>query len=111
MPASSDPVDPLTAQTGFTAAERKLRATLAAESRWAQPGSRETARVTARASMIARFEKQVDPDGVLPPAERAKLAESARRAHLLSMSLKSVRARRLRKEREKAKADKAAGAA
>jgi hypothetical protein len=44
--------------------------------------------------MLAKFERQVDPEGVLPPAERAKQAENARRAHYQRMALKSVQARR-----------------
>lgn len=103
MPASGDPpVDPLTAKTGLNATERSLRAARAAHTRWLDPDAREAARVKARESMNRRFAKQVDPDNSLPPAERAKLAENARKAHLLGMSLKASRARRLRKERKAA---------
>jgi hypothetical protein len=41
-----------------------------------------------------RFAKQVDPDGVLPPEERAKRADSARRAYFLGLAAKSAKARR-----------------
>jgi hypothetical protein len=44
----------------------------------------------------ARFEKQVDPEGKLSPAERAKRAASARAAFYLSIQLKSIQARRRR---------------
>jgi hypothetical protein len=46
--------------------------------------------------LLDKFEKQVDPDGKLPPAERAIRAEHARLAHYKRMSLKSARARRRR---------------
>ncbi len=40
-----------------------------------------------------RFEKQVDPEGVLDPKERARRAEHARKAHSLGLALKSAQAR------------------
>jgi hypothetical protein len=48
-------------------------------------------------AMLAKFEREVDPDGALLPAERAKRAENARKAHYKRMALKSVEARRRRK--------------
>jgi len=52
---------------------------------------------------MERFEREVDPDGVLAPAERALRAESARKAHFARMAAKSLRVRR-----EKAAARRAA---
>ncbi|MEY8013837.1 hypothetical protein [Mycobacterium servetii] len=46
--------------------------------------------------MLEKFAHQVDPDGTLPPAERAKRAESLRRAHFKRLALKSAQARRRR---------------
>lgn len=45
------------------------------------------------------FEREVDPDGTLPPVERGKRAESARRAHYLRLALRSARARRTSQSR------------
>jgi len=42
----------------------------------------------------AKFEREVDPDGTLPPAERAARAERARRAHMLTLAAKSAAVRR-----------------
>jgi hypothetical protein len=42
----------------------------------------------------ARFERLVDPDGTLDPAERAIRADRAQRAHMLSLSAKSAASRR-----------------
>jgi hypothetical protein len=51
----------------------------------------------AREGFYAKFEREVDPDGLLTPRERAKRAEFARKAHMQRMALKSVQARRRRK--------------
>jgi hypothetical protein len=40
-----------------------------------------------------RFDRQVDPDGTLPPEERARRAAHARRAYFQGLALKSARAR------------------
>lgn len=45
---------------------------------------------------MARFEREVDPDGVLDPCERAKRAESARQAYYAKLAYQSARARRER---------------
>lgn len=47
----------------------------------------------------ARFEKLVDPEGQLDPAERAKRVERAMTAHMLALSAKSAEVRRQRRER------------
>jgi hypothetical protein len=51
----------------------------------------------ARRAFRGRFEKQVDPDGVLPEAERLRRAEYARRDFYTRMAHKSAEARRNRK--------------
>jgi len=48
----------------------------------------------ARDAFNNKFEHEVDPDGILPPAERAKRAEHARKAYMQGLALKAVRARR-----------------
>lgn len=45
---------------------------------------------------MAKFEREVDPDGILPPDERARRADHKRRAYFLKLSLKSAKARRAR---------------
>jgi hypothetical protein len=42
----------------------------------------------------ARFERLVDPDGVLDEAERSARADRARRAHMLTLAARSAEARR-----------------
>lgn len=47
---------------------------------------------------MRRFERLVDPDGVMPEAERMQRADSLRSAHFAELALKSAQARRIRKE-------------
>jgi hypothetical protein len=77
---------------GLTPAQRSLRSRLAAYSLQAQRDSKETTQA-ARAAFLNRFEREVDPDGSLPPAERARRAQAALRAHMTRLALASSRAR------------------
>lgn len=61
-------------------AERTLIARQAAHASWAQTEDRTARSAPGRIAADARFEKQVDPEGRLSPAERAKRAASARAA-------------------------------
>jgi hypothetical protein len=45
---------------------------------------------------MERFEREVDPGGTLAPEDRARRAESARKAYFLRLALKSAKARRAR---------------
>lgn len=73
--------------------ERRLRAQIAANSRWAAEPDRAAATAAARGAFMRRFEDQVDPDRLLPEGERAKRAENARRAHFQRLALASAKAR------------------
>jgi hypothetical protein len=53
----------------------------------------------ARAAFLARFEREVDPDGVLDPIERARRATFARRKYFAALALTSSKARRRRRTR------------
>jgi hypothetical protein len=44
----------------------------------------------------AKYETAADPDGVLPPDERARRADLLHRAHMLRAAHASVKARRAR---------------
>ena len=78
----------------LTPAERKLRAQLAAHTSWANTEDRTKRTEAGRQALHAKFEHEVDPDGVLDPVERARRAESARKAHFARLALKSAQARR-----------------
>ncbi len=50
-----------------------------------------------RAVFLSRFDREVDPDGVLDPAERARRSSYARKAYFAQLALKSAKARAARK--------------
>ena len=54
----------------------------------------------ARAAALARFEREVDPQGVLPLEERARRAEAARKLHFTGLALASAKARSKNKTAE-----------
>jgi hypothetical protein len=74
--------------------DRTLIASLAAHSSWARTADPAARTANARRAFLDRFEKEADPDGVLPPAERARRAEHLRKAHYQRMALRSAQARR-----------------
>lgn len=80
----------------LTAEQRSMAASIAANERWANTDDRSAATRAGREAFLARFERQVDPDGTLSPAERTRRAENARRAHFARLALKSSQARRAR---------------
>ncbi len=75
--------DPIRAQAGKVGGHR-LHAT---------HDSREIA-ARARQGFLRRFEVEVDPDCILPEAERQRRAEQAKRAYMAALALKSAMARR-----------------
>lgn len=81
----------------LTPEQRSQRAQIAAFVLHSQVDSVEHT-APARAAFLARFERDVDPDGVLPEEERLRRAECARKAYFRQLALKSAR-RRARRER------------
>jgi hypothetical protein len=73
--------------------ERRLRAQLGAHEQWAREPDRTARTAKARRGFLAKLEAEVDPQGVLPPEERARRAEHLRKAHMIRMSLAASRAR------------------
>ena len=57
---------------GLTPAERTLRSRVAAHKSWENTTNPTARTAPGRAAFLDRFERQIDPDGTLPPAERAK---------------------------------------
>jgi hypothetical protein len=79
----------------LTPTERSLRARAAAYRLHSLYDSRQLT-ANARAAFQDRFARQVDPDGILPEAERQRRAECARKAYYAALAAKSARARRQR---------------
>ena len=86
------------ANDGLSPQQRSLRARLAAHAMHAKHDTDQVSR-PGREAFLARFERQVDPDGVMPDAERRRRAEHAKRAHMTRLALRSAQARRTRGRR------------
>lgn len=78
----------------MTTTERSLIASIASHESWAKTQDRAARTAPARAAMAAKFEREVDPDNVLPPDVRAKMADNAKSAYYRRLAVKSARARR-----------------
>ena len=63
---------------------------IAAEISWARTNDRAARTRPARETFLKRFEKEVDPDGALPPEERRQRAEHAKRAYMLQLAKRSA---------------------
>ena len=81
---------PAPAGQSVSSSERSLRGKIGAYSLHAQG---KTNTVPARAAFLDRFEREVDPDGLLPPEVRAKRAKAAKSAYFSGLALKSAKAR------------------
>lgn len=79
----------------LTPVERQLRARMGGHACHAKHDSTQIT-APARAAFLAKFERQVDPDGTLTPEERARRAEHARQQYFAGLALKSATARRKR---------------
>ena len=53
----------------------------------------------ARAKFLSRFEREVNPDGVLEPQERARRAEHAKKAYFLRLATASAEARQQKRQK------------
>ncbi len=74
--------------------ERVLRARIASHRSWANTADRSARTAPGRKAALDKFEREVDPEGILNPAERAARAEHARKAYFTSLALKSAQVRR-----------------
>jgi hypothetical protein len=77
-----------------TPAERSLIAQSGAHKSWANTPDPSARTAPGRKAALERFEREVDPDGKLAPAERARRAEHARKAHFAMMAARSLQVRR-----------------
>jgi hypothetical protein len=66
--------------------------------RWTKDTERRVNTAPARAALAARFERAIDPS-VTDPAERARLADQAKRAFYRRLQRRSIAARRANAER------------
>jgi hypothetical protein len=94
MSNSKKPV--ITRTMTYDPAEMAMRGRIGAYRLHSKYDPKETT-AKARESFLSRFEREVDPEGVLPEAERLRRAEAARRAYFSQLAHKSAKARRARK--------------
>lgn len=76
-----------------TPAQRSMRGRMAVHRSWANTGDRTDRTSAGRAAFADRFEREVDPEGVLPPDERAQRAKAAKSAYFTALALKSSKSR------------------
>ena len=85
----------------LTASERSMLGRICAYTVHSRYDGNELTR-PAREAFWSKFERDVDPEGVLDAAERARRAEMARKAHFARLAYLSARARRRRREHSSA---------
>jgi len=79
-----------------TPSERSLRGRIGGLALAAQQNPREYT-AAARKAFLAKFETDVDPQGLLPEDERQRRAGAARKAYFARLGLKSAQVRRKKK--------------
>lgn len=91
----------------MTPEEHSSNSRLGAYVSWANTEDRSARTRKARNAFDARFERQVDPDGVMSPADRAKAADAARHAYFAELSRRGRAAKRLNKSAARRESDAA----
>ena len=82
------------ARDSLTPAQKALRARIASHASWANTADPSARTSAGRSAFLERFEREVDPEGVLPEAERKRRAEHKRKQYFAQLAFKSARARR-----------------
>ena len=82
---------------------RALQARMAAHALHAKVQDPAAHTAPARRVFLSRFEREVDPEGVLEPQERARRAEHAKKAYFLSLARKSGQTRAKKRKAQSSK--------
>lgn len=75
-------------------AGKDINRQIAAEISWSRTTDRSARTRPAREAFLRRFEREVDPEGKLPPQERRRRADHARRAYMLRLAKRAITARK-----------------
>ena len=75
-------------------AGKDINRQIAAEISWSRTYDRSARTRPAREAFLRRFEREVDPNGTLPPDERHRRAEHAKRAYMLRLAKRAVAVRK-----------------
>lgn len=80
----------------LTPEQRRIRASIAAHTSWANTDDRTARTAPGRQAVIERFEREADPTNQLGPAERRRRALHLQAAHMGRISLISSKRRAAR---------------
>jgi hypothetical protein len=83
----------------MTARRRSRRARIAAHASWANTADRAGRTAAGTRAFFARFEREVDPLGVLEPEVREVMARHARKVYMLRLAERSAEVRRAGRSR------------
>lgn len=86
-----------------TPQQRSLAGSIAAQTRWLKETDRTAAAKRGMDGLLAKFEREVDPEGVLSSAERRARALAARKLHMTRLALASSKARKAAGEKPKSR--------
>jgi hypothetical protein len=78
---------------------RVLQARMAAHALHARITDPAAHTAPARTAFLSRFEREVDPEGLLTPQERARRAEHAKKAYFLRLAAASSAARSKKRQK------------
>ena len=73
--------------------KHSINGRIGAEISWSRTRDRSARTRPAREAFLKRFEREVDPEGKLPPDERRVLADHALRAYMLRLAQRAVASR------------------
>ncbi len=79
--------------------KRVLQARMAAHALHARIEDPTAYTAPARKVFLSRFEREVDPEGLLTPQERARRAEHAKKAYFLRLAAESSKARSKKRQK------------
>lgn len=82
----------------LTPGERVLRARLAAHASHAATANPSARAAKGAAGLLAKFEREIDPDNQLTPEDRRRRAQHRYKQHMTALALQSSKARRARRE-------------
>lgn len=78
-------------------ADRSIIARIAAAERWGRTVDRTAATAPARVGLRAKYAREVDPRGVMPPDELERRVDGLMEAHMLRMTRAAKKARESRR--------------
>lgn len=81
------------AAAALTPEQRRMCGQMGAAASWARTVDRSARTAKARAGLRARFEREIDPGGALPPETLAQTVDQAFKAWMLQLSWKASRNR------------------